>query len=290
MTKHQDLYPTNKISFFKAFFQHKLGVAGFIGVMLILLTALTASLITPMPQGYGAYTDVQLPPNSTYLLGTDAMGLDVWGQIIWGARTALKMGLMVVLYSTLIGVPLGLVSGYFGGWLGNLLMAVTDLFLTLPMLPLMIIMAAILGPSTDNVALIIGVLSWPRIARVTRAATLEACGMQYIEAAKCLGIPAPVIIGKHILLHALPFILVEITLLMATAILTESGISFLGLGDPHVWSWGKILQSAQQNGIFFQAWWCSLFPSIAIIIFVLSFNFLGQGIREGLNPHLREIK
>jgi peptide/nickel transport system permease protein len=114
-------------------------------------------------------------------------------------------------------------------------------------------------------------------------------GMQYIEAAKCLGIPARVIIARHVMLYAGSFILVEMTMLMATAILTESGISFLGLGDPLAWSWGKILQNAQLNGIFVKAWWCSIFPSIAIIFFVLSFSFLGMGIREALNPKLREL-
>jgi peptide/nickel transport system permease protein len=196
---------------------------------------------------------------------------------------------MVVLYSSLIGIPIGLIAGYFGGRVDNLLMAITDLFLTLPMLPLMIIMAAILGASISNVALVIGILSWPRMAKVTRASTLEVMGMQYIEAARCLGIPTRVIISRHILLYAGSFILVEMTMLMAGAILAESGISFLGLGDPLAWSWGKILQNAQLNGVFMKAWWCSLCPSIAIIFFVLSFSFFGMGIREALNPKLREL-
>ncbi|AEF83953.1 oligopeptide transport system permease protein AppC [Treponema primitia ZAS-2] len=276
-------------SIFYTFFRHKLGVAGFIGVLVILLVALLAPAITPLPQGYGAYEDVVKSPGGKYAFGTDAMGLDVFSEVIWGARTSIRVGIMVALYSSLIGVPLGLLAGYFGGKLDGLIMAVTDLFLTLPMLPLMIIMAAIMGASISNVAFVIGILSWPRIAKVTRASALEVMGMQYIEAAKCLGIPTRVIITKHVMLYAGSFILVEMTMLMATAILTESGISFLGLGDPLAWSWGKILQNAQLNGIFVKAWWCSLFPSIAIIFFVLSFSFLGIGFREALNPKLREM-
>jgi peptide/nickel transport system permease protein len=271
------------------FFRHQLGVAGFIGVLFIFVIALAAPLITSLPQGYGVFEDRVKAPGGQYMFGTDAMGLNVFSEVVWGARTSIRVGFMVVMYSSLIGIPLGLLSGYFGKRVDNFIMAVTDLFLTLPMLPLMIIMAAVMGASISNVAFVIGILSWPRMTKVTRAATLEVMGMQYIEAAKCLGIPTRVIIIRHVMLYAGSFILVEMTMLMATAILTESGISFLGLGDSMAWSWGKILQNAQLNGIFIKAWWCSIFPSVAIVFFVLAFSFFGMGIREALNPKLREL-
>jgi peptide/nickel transport system permease protein len=286
-TVYEDMPKPKGVIF--TFFHHRLGVAGFAGVLVIFIIALSAPFIISMPAGYGEFEDRVKAPNGQYWFGTDAMGLDVFSEVIWGARTSIQVGFMVVVYSSLIGIPLGILAGYFGGRMDNFLMALTDLFLTLPMLPLMIIMAAVMGASISNVAFVIGILSWPRMTKVTRAATLEVMGMQYIEAARCLGIPARVIIARHVMVYAGSFILVEMTMLMATAILTESGISFLGLGDPLAWSWGKILQNAQLNGIFVKAWWCSIFPSIAIIFFVLSFSFFGMGIREALNPKLREL-
>ena len=269
------------------FFHHRYGIAGLCGTLVFVILAFCAPFFGASPSGYGEISEIQLAPCSNHLFGTDAMGLDVLSEVLWGARTSIKLGVMVVLYATVIGVIIGLISGYFKGVVGEFLMAATDLFLTIPMLPLMIMMAAIMGPSVSNVSIIIGVFSWPRIAKVTRASTLEVMGMKYIEAEKCLGIPTLVIIGKHILLYSSSFILSEMTLLMASAILTESGISFLGLGDSDVWSWGKILQNAQINGIFFRAWWCSLFPSLFILFFVISFSFLSMGMKDSIKCHTK---
>lgn len=273
--------------FFRLFLRHKMGRAGLTGVVVFCLLALAAPLFGASPAGYGAAEDVLCAPGSAHPFGTDAMGLDVLGEVIWGARTSLRIGAIVVAYAVVIGVPVGLLAGYLRGWPGQLLMALTDLFLTLPMLPLMIMMASLLGASLSNIAFVIGVLSWPRVARVTYAATLEANELQYVETARCLGVPPGRIVLRHILRYVLPLLLVEMTMLMASAILAESGISFLGLGDPAAWSWGKILQRAQKSGILFRAWWCTLFPSAFITLFVISFNFLGVGIRDTLNPRLR---
>jgi peptide/nickel transport system permease protein len=261
----------------------RLYFAGLAGVVFLFALALLAPLLAPLPAGYGNFAEIQQAPGQGHIFGTDAMGLDVFGEVVWGTRSALEVGCLAVLCAACIGIPLGLVSGYFSGILSQAILVAADLFLTLPMLPLAIIITAILGPSLRHVALVIGMVSAPRMLRVTRAATLEVVGRPYIEAARCLGIPTRVILGKYILRYAAPFLLVEMAMLMATAVLAESGISFLGLGDPRLWSWGKILQSAQRNGIFFSAWWCSLFPSAAITVFALSFHSLGRWLRERLN-------
>ncbi len=275
--------------FLKLFFSHRLGVIGFIGVTFVICVAVFAPLIVEEAAGYGDLADVLLPPSAEHPFGTDSMGLDIFSQVVWGTRTSLQVGFMVVFYATLLGVPIGLCSGYFRGMVDMVGMGITDLFLTMPALPLMIIMAAILGPDIKNIALVIGLLGWPKLARVTRASTLEISSMQYIEAAKCLGIRGKSILAKHVLTNASAPIFVNMTIIMATSILSESGLSFLGLGDPNVWSWGKVIQRAHQSGAFISAWWCSLFPSFAIILFVISFNFLGMGIREALNPTLRKV-
>jgi peptide/nickel transport system permease protein len=152
----------------------------------------------------------------------------------------------------------------------------------------MIIMAAVIGSDIKNIALVIGLFSWPKLARITRASTLSVRNMEYINAAEVLGASNFKIMTKHVLPNVSGPILVNMTIIIATAILSEAGLSFLGLGDPLTWSWGKILENAHQSGSFLSAWWYSLFPSLAIMFFVISFNFIGMGIREALNPKLRQ--
>lgn len=272
----------------EAFLKHKLGIIGLIGVIMVFMVAIFAPYIAEPVEGYGKVEDILLPPSSQHIFGTDSMGLDIFSQVVWGARSSLKVGFIAVAVAILIGVPIGLLSGYYKGVISTIGMGVTDIFLTIPILPLMIIIAAVVGSGINKVAIIIGLFSWPSLARIARAATLEVSNMQYIEAAKSLGIRTWRILLKHVLVNASAPILVNLTIIMATSIITESGLSFLGLGDPLTWSWGKILQNAHRSGAFVSAWWFSLFPSLAIMFFVISFNFLGMGIREALNPKLRE--
>lgn len=271
----------------KLFLKHPLGMIGFFGVLLLILVAILAPLIVEPVAGYGAYEDKLLSPAAKHLFGTDDMGLDLFSQVIWGTRSSIKVGVIAVVVAMAIGIPIGLFSGYYQGIFDTIGMGITEVFLTIPMLPLMIITAAVTKSSNINtVALIIGIFSWPSIARITRASTLKVCGMQYIEAAKSLGIKTRSIIFKHIFINASTPIFVNLTIVMATSIITESSISFLGLGDPLTYSWGKILHNAYKSGAFQSAWWYSLFPSIAIMLFVISFNFLSMGIRDALNPKI----
>ncbi|SKC76145.1 ABC transporter permease [Maledivibacter halophilus] len=271
----------------KIFLNHKLGMLGLGGVVFLILIALLAPIISEPVSGYGNYEDKLLAPSANHWFGTDDMGLDLFSQVIWGTRASIKVGLIAVFVAMIIGIPIGLMSGYFGGIYETLGMGLTEVFLTIPMLPLMIITAAVSESTTINtVALIIGIFSWPSIARITRSSTLRVCGMQYIEAAKSLGLKTRSIIFKHILINASTPVFVNLTIVMATSIITESAISFLGLGDPLAYSWGKILHNAYLSGAFSTAWWYSLFPSIGIMLFVISFNFLSMGVRDALNPKI----
>ena len=271
----------------KAFVHHRLGMIGLFGVLLIFLVALLAPVIAEPVSGYGDYQDKLLPPSSRHPFGTDDMGLSLFSQVVWGTRSSIKVAIISVSLALIIGVPIGLISGYFGGIFDTIGMGITDIALTIPTLPLMIIIAAVAeSTSINTVAFIIGIFSWPDIARITKSSTLRVCGMQYIEAAKSLGIRTRSIIGKHILINASTPIFINLTIVMASSIISESSISFLGLGDPLTHSWGKILHNAYQSGAFGSAWWFSLFPSLAIIFFVISFNFLSMGVRDALNPKI----
>ena len=196
-----------------------------------------------------------------------------------------------MLISGLIGIPLGLLCGYTKGIVSEVVDAFIDIFMTLPMLPLMIIMAAVMGTSITNVALILGIFSWPQLARVTKNSTLKIREMQYIEAAKCLGLPGRSVLFRHVLLNASGPVFVNMTLVMASAVLTEASLSFLGLGDPTTWSWGTVLKRAlSQNAVISSPnpWWWWLIPSLCIAIYVICFNLLGTALNDCLNPKGRE--
>ncbi len=276
-------------NFFYYFLRNKSGVAGGIGVAIIVIVGLLAPVLVENPSGYSA--DILLPPSAAHPLGTDNLGLDILAEIIWGARTSIYVSVVAVLISAAIGIPAGLISGSSKSWLGDTIDAAIDIFLTLPMLPLMIIMASIMGTSTSNVAIVIGLFSWPQLARVTKNATLKVVEMQYIEAAICLGLPRRKVLFKHVLINTTGPIFVNLTLIMAGAVLTESSLSFLGLGDPTTWSWGTILKRAWSTNAVISTpnpWWWWLMPSICVVIYVVCFNMLGTAINDALSPKTRE--
>ena len=270
-------------SFAQAMASHRLGMIGFAGIALVLLVGILGPLFVPYPSGYNDAMPLAAP-SAAHWLGTDSLGLELFDQIVWGARTSLFISVTAVVVASLIGLPLGLVSGYFGGRAGALIDSVIEIAMTIPTLPLMILISAIAGPSTTTVAIVIGVFSWPTLARIVRNSTLKLARLPYVEAAIVLGIPRRTIMFKHILINAAGPALVDLTIVMATAVLTEAGLSYLGLGDPNAWSWGGILQTAFKGGQQFNAWWLIVFPSLAIMFFVVSFNLLGLGINETLNP------
>ena len=278
----------NQRTFLQSFRRNKLGMVGLTIVLLIIFTGLLAPALANYPKGYGR--NIEAPPSAANWMGTDNLGLDVMSEIIWGARTSVYVSAMAVLCAAVIGIPLGLISGYFQGRIGGFIDSVIEIFMTMPMMPLMIVIAAIAGASVTNVGIAIGILSWPSLARVTRNATLRTSEMPFIEVARSLGISRQKILFRHILLNIIGPVLVNLTLVMATAVLSESGLSFLGLGDPNTWSWGLILKKAWDTGALIKTpnpiWWW-IWPSIAITLYVVSFNILGNAINDTLNPKTR---
>lgn len=264
---------------------------GLAGVLLILLVGVIGPFFVEYPAGYAVDTaHTYLPPSAEHWLGTDNLGLDVFAEIVWGARTSVYVSLIAVLCSAVIGIPLGLISGYFQGKIGAVIDTIIEIFMTLPMLPLMIVIAAVVGSSVTNVAVVIGVLSWPSLARVTRSSTMRTSEMQFIEVSRSLGVSKVKTLFKHVLLNIIGPVMVNLTLVMATAVLSEAGLSFLGLGDPNTWSWGLILKKAWGESAMFKPnnpYWWWLFPSIAIMIYVVCFNLLGNAVNDTLNPKTR---
>lgn len=271
------------------FVRNRNGMIGLAGVLLILLIGLVGPLFIAKPEGYTM--DILQAPSALHWLGTDNIGLDIFAELVWGARTSLYVSVMAMLIAGIIGIPVGLLCGYSKGWLRELIDGLIDIFMTLPMLPLMIIIAAVMGTSITNVAIILGVFSWPQLARVTKNSTMKIREMQYIEACACLGLSKVRILFKHILLNTTGPIFVNMTLVMASAVLTEASLSFLGLGDPTTWSWGTMLKRAWgQNAVISSPnpWWWWLMPSLCIVFYVVCFNLLGTAINDCLSPKSRE--
>ena len=271
------------------FVRNRNGMIGMIGVLLILLIGLVGPMLIAKPDGYTQ--DILQAPSALHWLGTDNIGLDIFAELVWGARTSLYVSVMAMLIAGVIGIPVGLLCGYNTGWLREVIDGFIDIFMTLPMLPLMIIIAAVMGTSITNVAIILGIFSWPQLARVTKNSTMKIREMQYIEACTCLGLSKPRILFKHILINATGPVFVNMTLVMASAVLTEASLSFLGLGDPTTWSWGTMLKRAWgQNAVISSpnpGWWW-LLPSLCIVVYVVCFNLLGTAINDSLSPKSRE--
>ena len=228
-----------------------------------------------------------MPPSAKHWLGTDPLGRDVLSRIIFGSRVSLKVGLVAVGLATLIGIVVGATAGYYGGWVDLVLMRFVDLMLCFPSFFLILAVIALLEPSIWNIMVVIGVTGWMGVARLVRAEFLSLKEREFVTAARALGASDVRLIMRHLLPNALAPVMVSATLGVAGAILTESALSFLGLGvQPPTPSWGNILTAGKDNIEI--AWWLSVFPGLAILITVMSYNLLGEGIREAVDPRLKE--
>jgi peptide/nickel transport system permease protein len=228
-------------------------------------------------------------PSEFAPLGTDNLGRSVWAQFVWGARISLLVGFAATIIAIVIGSLVGIVSGFFGGIPSAILMRLTEWFLVIPFLPLAIVLAAILGPSVWNVIFVIGITSWPATARVLRAQVLSLKERLYVERSRALGASNRHLMGQHVLPNLSPLILANLTLTVPVAILSETTLSFLGLGDPTRASWGKMLDEAFSAGALTRnAWWYYLPPGVGIMLVVLAFVLIGQALEEILDPRLRE--
>lgn len=228
-------------------------------------------------------------PNGDFVFGTDRYGRSVALQLMWGARVSLFVGFAATVLTILIGVLIGIAAGFFGGWIDALLMRVTDWFLVIPFLPTAIVLAAVLERSLWTVVLVIGITSWPSSARLIRSQVLSVRERLYVDRARALGAGRLHIVGRHILPNVTPLILASATLAVPISILTETTLSFLGLGDPTSVSWGGMLDQAQQSSAVTSGhWWYYLPPGLAIMIVVLAFTILGRALEEVLDPRLRK--
>jgi peptide/nickel transport system permease protein len=252
-------------------------------VVLFILMALFAPWIAPYDPTATSWSLVRKAPSWAHWFGTDEVGRDVLARIIWGARASLSAGLVSVGIAVGAGVPLGLLSGYAGGWIDTVLSRIVDAMLAIPFLILAITLSAFLGPSLSNAMIAIGVTATPVFIRLTRGQTMAAKVEDYVEAARAVGNPHWRIALRHVLPNIVPPLLVQASLAIAGAIIAEAALSFLGLGQqPPAPSWGSMLNTAQR--FIAQAPWMAVWPGVAIFCAVLSFNLLGDGLRDALDP------
>jgi len=272
--------------FWPRFRRNRFAMAGAVVVAGLFLLSFLAPFISPSdPNAIDAY-HVLLPPSTSHWMGTDELGRDVLTRVIYGARISLKVGFVAVGIAIAIGTVVGLLAGFYGGWVDSLLMRFVDIMLCFPTFFLILAVIALLEPSIWYIMLIIGITGWMGVARLVRAEVLSIKERDFITAARSIGASNTRIIFRHILPNAAAPVFVAATLGVAGAILTESALSFLGIGvQPPTPSWGNILTSGKDYLEF--AWWLSLFPGVAILITVLAYNLLGEGIRDALDPRLQ---
>jgi peptide/nickel transport system permease protein len=273
--------------FWKRFRKNLLAMIGAVIVVILFVVAALAPYISPYDPGQINIKIVLQEPSSEHPFGTDALGRDVLSRMIWGSRISLLVGFVAVGIASLIGVFLGALSGYYGRWVDNLIMRFVDIMLCFPTFFLILAVVAFLEPSIWNIMIIIGVTGWMGVARLVRAEFLSLKERDFTIAEKALGAKDFRIIFRHILPNAMAPVLVSATLGVAGAILTESALSFLGIGvQPPTPSWGNILTAGKDNIEI--AWWLSLYPGLAILITVLGYNLLGEGIRDAIDPRLKQ--
>jgi len=263
---------------------------GVIGLVILLL-AVAMAIFGPLLFPTSPWRMVQrpfMPPFtlSRVPLGTDALGRDVLAGLIYGARVSLLVGLVSTMAALAIGIPVGALAGYYGGRIGDALMRFTEFFQTVPSFALAIVLVAILQPSIVSIVLAIAIVSWPPVARLVRGEVLSLRTREYVQAAIVTGQSHSWIIWREILPNALSPVIVLASLMVATAILLESSLSFLGLGDPNLMSWGYMVGAGRT--VIRQAWWITVFPGVAILLAVLALNLIGEGLNDALNPRLNK--
>jgi peptide/nickel transport system permease protein len=271
------------------FFRHRLAVAGLIGLVIIFGAGIFAGQVAPYGYFQIDLTHILQGPSSVHYFGTDGLGRDEFSRVLWGIRTSMEVGVFVAVVSTFIGLVIGAVAGYYGGWMDNLLMRITDLVLTLPLLVILLTAATLLGQGNQwRVSIILVLFFWTGIARVVRGIFLSLREKEYVEAAKASGAGDARLMFRHILPNTLGPVVVNATLAVGTAILIEAALSFLGFGiKPPTPSLGGLVNDAQQ---YSQQWWLTVFPGLTIVLIVLCVNFVGDGLRDALDPQQRRMR
>ena len=270
--------------FWRRFARSRAGVFGAVILTAVVLLAATAPLLFP-GSPFRRVDRPFAPPFGAHLFGTDVLGRDVAAGIAHGARTSLTIGLLATSVAVVVGTLMGGLAGYYGGRIDDLLMRTTEFFQTIPTFLFAILLVAILAPSVWSIVFAIAVVSWPAVARLVRGEFLAMRGREFVQAGICLGMTDRRVIFRHILPNCLSPIIVTGSLIVATAILIESALSFLGLGDPNVMSWGFMIGAGRT--FLRSAWWLCTIPGVAILLTVLAINLVGEGLNDALNPRLR---
>lgn len=271
----------------RRFLRYRPALFGSAVVALLIVVALAAPWVAGQDPYFQDYDALKEPPSESHWLGTDALGRDVWARLIFATRVSLSVGLVAVTIYTLIGTVLGAIAGYYGGQIDSIIMRLTDIVMCFPTLIIIITVVALIGPSLTNIMAVIGLISWPSIARLVRAQFLSLREQEFALAARCVGVPNTRIIWRHLLPNCVGPITVAATFGIASAILTEASLSFLGLGvPPPEPSWGQMLTDAQKLSILADMPWLWVPPGVMIALTVLCVNFVGDGLRDAFDPRM----
>lgn len=273
------------LAFWHRFKRNRSAVFGVIVFLLVIVMMITAPLFFPNDP-FAMVAQPNLPPSLQYPLGTDTLGRDVAAGVAYGASTTLLISFLATIISVVFGTVIGGVAGYFGGLVDDLLMRLTEIIQTIPPFLFAILLVAVMSPSIESIVIAIAFVTWPPVARLVRAEFMTLKRREFVEACITLGMSKPRIIFLQILPNCLSPIIVMGSLMVATAILVESGLAFLGLGDQNIMSWGFMIGAGRS--VLRTAWWICTFPGIAILFTVLSINLIGEGLNDALNPRLRK--
>ncbi|HEY0247313.1 MAG TPA: ABC transporter permease [Gryllotalpicola sp.] len=276
--------PRPALATWRAFRREPLGMISMVVLALLVFVAIAAPLLAKHPASYG--TSVLQAPSAKHLFGTDSLGRDVYAELIWGTQQSMLVAVAASFIAIAFGTLIAVVGAYFRR-LDSVISVVVDLTLSLPVLPLMILIAALAGPSTSTIILVVAAFSWPEVTRIVRAQALTVVHMPFVDAARLMTTSPAWIIFRHVLPAVTPVVVVSVVVTASRAVLSAAGLAFLGLGDPNVWSWGRILFEAEQSGAMSSAWWLTLFPSLAILVLVLSATLLSIGYNDARNPRMR---
>lgn len=288
----QALRKTNKfLEFFQLLFGHPMGLAGLVIISIFVGMALFAPFLGTMdPTASGDVKNLLKPPSSQFWFGTDDLARDIWSQTIFGSRISLTIGFVAALITVFSGTLVGLVAGYYGKFLDEVLMRIVDFFMMLPELPLMIVLAAVLGPSMWNIILVVSLVSWPTTARVVRSQVLSLKERPFVESSRCIGASNIQLMFSEILPNVVSLMFAQAVIMITEAIYAEAVLSFLGLGDPTSISWGMMLHSVFESGVISESYWWVTPPIVSIVALIVSFSLLGTAVSDVLEPGYKEKK
>lgn len=277
--------PTAARATWAAFSRNPLGIIALALMALLVIVALTAPLLASYPAGHG--DSILAPPSGAHWFGTDNLGRDVFAEVVYGTRISMLVAAGATALAITIGVTMAVLGAYFPRIDGPIGVFV-DLFWSLPVLPLMILVAALFGPSLQTIVLVLAFFSLPEVSRVVRAQALAVVHLPYMDAARLITASPLWIIRKHLLPAVAPVVAVSVVLTASRAVLSAAGLAFLGLDDPNSWSWGRVLYEAQQSGALSEAWWMTLFPSLAILTLVVAATLLSIAYNDARSPRARK--